>query len=218
MACLHLLRDQLGCCIYVSTGYGYPETERMIEYANSIVPVHRVESNRKLQNEAEGIPSGVVPIDWTAKGQMISGKKPVMLQSYLGCCFDNISWPIMQKAKELGVKKLVYGQRGQDARKAPIVGYGVVDGIERWHPIENWTTGEVMIFLAKKMEIPSHYYLKQTSLDCYDCTGFHDEAEDRIEWTRMHYPDFHEAYRARRLAINEAVRQSLHLEGFDYAL
>ena len=76
MACLHFLQD-LDCAIHVDTGFSYPETRRLVEYASSILPMHIVISNRHAQNEREGIPADVVPIDWTNLGQQITGPKLV---------------------------------------------------------------------------------------------------------------------------------------------
>lgn len=208
MACLHLMREQLDCAIYVDTGYAYPETEILVAYASTIVPVHRVMADRNGQNEREGIPSEIVPIDWTRSGQLVAGAKPVMIQSYLGCCWDNISWPLIARAKELGVTTLVVGQRQEDARKAPVGMVSTIEGMERLQPINDWSTADVLAYLATKMEIPPHYALKHSSLDCYDCPAYRLSTMDRVEWTRLNYPYFHAEREARRVVVDAALREA----------
>lgn len=205
MACLHLLRDSLDCAIYVDTGFSYPETLELVSYANSIVPVHIVKSERN----GEGLPSDIVPIDWTTLGQQIAGKKSVKVQSYLGCCYESISAPIIKKAQELGVTELVYGQRNDENRKAPSRDGDVVFGMIRRHPIENWTADEVVAYLATKMEIPAHYAIKHSSLDCYDCTAYRKDSTDRIEWMRAEHPDLYQRYASRATLLDSALKEAM---------
>lgn len=208
MACLHLMRDQLNCAIYIDTGFTYPETDDMVAYAATMISVHRVTSDRQGQNDREGIPAEIVPINWTRQGQAIAGPQPVMLQSYLGCCWDNISAPLWDTVKRLGVTTLVTGQRKEDTYKAPIRSFGMFEGVTRLHPIEDWTTQQVLDYLRTKMEIPPHYALQHSSLDCYDCTGFSRESQDRIAWTKSTHPDKYVAYLARQRAMESVIQDA----------
>ena len=210
MACLHLMLGDLDCAIYVDTGFAYPESRALVEYADTLVPVVVVKSERAAQNEAEGLPADVVPIDWTTLGQTLHVKQPYKIQSYLGCCYQNITEPIYRKAAELGATELVFGQRKEESRKSPARNGDVIFGITRLQPIEDWTTQQVLDFLATKMRVPEHYRLKHSSLDCYDCTGFRRDSSDRIEWMMMAHPDLYDAYFARRKQVDAAIRESLH--------
>jgi 3'-phosphoadenosine 5'-phosphosulfate sulfotransferase (PAPS reductase)/FAD synthetase len=208
MACLHLMRERLDCAIYVDTGYAYPETQKLVEYAASMLPVHVVHSDRAGQNEREGIPADVVPIDWTKLGQAITGPRAVMVQSYLGCCYENVSAPLLQKAQELGVTELVYGQRTEEHHKAPSRNGDVIAGIKRLHPIEDWTTAEVLDYLKTKMEVPPHYAIKHSSLDCYDCTAYRKDSADRVQWMRLAHPEYFERYSGRALALEATLQEA----------
>lgn len=203
------MRDVLECAIYVDTGFAYPETLALVEYARTILPVHTVSSDRAGQNKREGIPSDVVPIDWTNLGQSLTDNKPVRVQSYLGCCYENISAPLWKKAKELGVTELVYGQRTQEGHKSPARDGVVIDGIKRRHPIEGWTDAGVLDYLASKMDVPAHFHIKHSSLDCYDCTAFRRVSSDRVTWTRAKHPKFYRAYRERSSALEGALLEAL---------
>lgn len=209
MACLFLMRDSLDFAIYVDSGYAYPETTAMVDIARSMLPVHVVKTDRKAQNEREGIPSDVVPIDWTSFGQSVSSVKPIKVQGYLGCCVENLSAPLLKAAIDLGVTELVYGERFDEAHKSTAKDGDVVCGIKRLHPIETWSSAEVVTYLAAKMDVPEHFSIKHSSLDCYDCTAFRKDSADRVEWTREKYPDFYAAYSVRADALSGALKQAM---------
>jgi phosphoadenosine phosphosulfate reductase len=210
MACLHLLKDDLDCAIYVDTGFTYPETRAMVNYAAGFVTMHIVQTDRAGQNAMVGIPSDVVPIDWTFLGQTFTAPKPAMIQSYLQCCWENISKPLYEKAKALGVTELYYGQRAEEAHRAPAHDGDALDGITRRHPIADWTALEVFEFLERHMAVPDHYYaIKHSSLDCYDCTAYARESQDRIAWTKEKYPTLYTAYHQRREAIDQAILEAV---------
>ncbi len=211
MACLHLMKDQLDCAIYVDTGYSYPETRQMVEYAKTFLPVHVIGTDRKGQNAHWGIPADVVPVNWTLPGQHVTTTKPVMVQSYMQCCWENISGPLLNAAIRLGVTELVTGQRNDEGHKALIRNGDVHDGITRVHPIEDWSTAKVLDYLDQVMPlVPPHYVLNHSSLDCYDCPAFAHETTDRVAWTAQHYPAFHVEHQARSQAIHQALQEATH--------
>jgi phosphoadenosine phosphosulfate reductase len=209
MACLHLMKDSLDLAIYVDTGKSYPETQRLVEYASTLVRMVIVKTDRDRQNVEQGIPSDVVPVDWTAFGQEVAGKKSVTIQGYLNCCFSNLCEPLTRKAKELGVTEIVYGQRDEEGYKSPSRNGSISDGMVRIHPIEDWTAEEVLAYLSTKMDVPAHYRIKHSSLDCYDCTAFRKDSKDRVDWTKEAHPDLYAEYLARVELLNAALKESL---------
>lgn len=209
MACLHLLRDELDCAIYVDTGYAYPETRDLVNYAAGLVTMYVVQSDRDGQNAREGLPSDVVPVEWTVLGQRFTSPKPVTIQPSLTCCYENLSLPLLRKAKALGVTELVYGQRMEELYKAPSSHLEVIDGITRLHPIEDWTTQQVMDYLATKMTVPSHYTITRSSLDCYDCPAYVRVSRDLVAWTKDRYPERYAAYAVRANAVTECLHLAL---------
>ena len=113
-ACLWLNEYRLDkiLVIWVNTGKNYPELLEQIKLAQSLCPNFvEVKTDRDSQNEKEGLPSDVVPIDWTSFGQEMTGKKEVKIQSYLGCCYENLSKHINETVKTYGIKRLITGQR-----------------------------------------------------------------------------------------------------------
>jgi phosphoadenosine phosphosulfate reductase len=86
----------------------------------------------------------------------------------------------------------------------------VVDGIVRLHPIEDWSDQDVLDYLTTKMDVPPHYTIKHSSLDCYDCPAYTSESKDRLQWTKAHYPEFYTAYAVRLAAIDGALLEALN--------
>lgn len=209
MACLHLLQHELACAVYVDTGYSYPETWKMVEYAQALIPVHVVSSDRQGQNAACGIPADLVPVEWTILGQAMHEKKPYAVQSFLSCCYENIALPAFSFAKSIGATHLVLGQRNDESYTATAKDGDRVDGIVRVHPLERWTAEQVLAYLGERMDVPPHYALTHSSLDCYDCSAYLPDTKDLWDWTEHHHPQFYARRRERRSAVIAAVHRTL---------
>lgn len=208
-ACLYLLLETLDCAIFVDTGFAYPDTIEQVNRAAAMLPMHIVQSHRREQNDREGLPSDVVPVEWTAHGQAMTMKKPVTIQSQFQCCYENLARPLLDKAHALGVTELVYGQRHDETHRSLSRDGERVEGIVRLHPIETWTRQQVLDYLASRMPIPEQFSLQHTSLDCYDCTGFSRASQDRIAWTKVRYPERYAAYAHRANALTSALQEAL---------
>lgn len=209
LACLFLMKDELDCAIYVDTGYSYPETHEVIDLAKKFITVHTVNVNRDANFVQHGIPSDVVPVEWTATGQAMTGQKPYMIQASLQCCFDNLSRPLLEKAKSLGATHIVYGQRNEETHKSPSRNGTVFEGMTRIHPIESWSRDDVMAFLAKRIDIPAHFHLTRSSLDCYDCPAYRSVSRDLHAWTEEAHPEFYAAYSQNYNAVLHAIEAAI---------
>jgi 3'-phosphoadenosine 5'-phosphosulfate sulfotransferase (PAPS reductase)/FAD synthetase len=214
LACLLLHKEQLNdiTVFWVNTGKAYPETLRVIDYAKSISPNFiEIETNQNFQNECNGLPSDVVPVNWTVFGQQLTGKKDVAIQSYLQCCYENKSKPLNDFAKSIGITHMIRGQRNSDSHKSTAKHHDLVDGITYLHPIENWTTVSVIEFIEKHMELPKHFYLGHTSLDCFDCTAYQKDTKDVSLYREKHHPELHKQYLARKEKLDSAIREALEI-------
>lgn len=215
MACMYLLRDQglldATEVIWVNTGKYYPELLETIERARSLCQrFTEVRTDRDAQNAAEGVPADVVPINFTRYGMRSTGRfSEHMVQPYLACCFQNIGGPLHLKALELGVTHLVRGQRLEEQFKSPARDGMTVEGLIYLQPIENWSHSQVMDYLQTRMEIPAHYSLKHSSMDCYDCTAFLTESADRVQFTKKHHPALYAEFSERLGTVKAAMREGL---------
>lgn len=210
MACLFLNRyraEQI-TVFWVNTGKSYPETIKMVELAKSMFPNFiEVISDRESQNSIEGLPSDIVPINLTRLGFMVTGEKETMIQSYIGCCFENIGLKLQEAALAYGMTHLIRGQRNDESHKSTARDGDLVNGLIYLQPIENWTKDEVFAYLSEFMEIPAHFSIGHSSLDCYDCTAYVKESEDRIEYTKKTHPVFFDEYENRMDKVKKALNQ-----------
>lgn len=214
LACLLLNKDRLSeiTVFFVNTGKAYPETMHLVEYAKSISPNFvEIETNQQFQNEQNGIPADVVPVNWTVFGQSQTCQKPIKVQSYFQCCFENIAAPLHNAAKEHGITHLIRGQRLDESHKSTSKNGDEVDGIVHLHPIEHWSTLNVLDFIARNMEIPAHFNLGHTSLDCFDCTAYQKETKDVSSYRELKHPELNKQYLARKEQLDSVLREALEI-------
>lgn len=210
-ACLWLNADRLHeiAVIWVNPGKGLPEQLASIERARAMCRhFYEVKTDRDAQNALYGLPADVVPVNWTALGQMVSGPKPVMVQSYLDCCLENIMRPIHAKALELGVQEVICGQRNDEAMKSPAQDGQIVDGLVRRFPLAAWSKADVMAYLEARMEVPEHFYFDHSSLDCFDCTAYTRHSRDKHEYMRRRHPNLYAIYAAKAAALTKALNEA----------
>lgn len=211
-ACLWLNKDKLSeiVVLWVNTGKNYPEMLATIKKARAMCP-NFVELivDRDGQNAHHGLPSDVVPINWTRLGQSVTVEKPVMVQSYINCCHENIGANLHKYCKDHGITHLIRGQRNDEGHKSSARNGTVIDGVEYVQPIEEWTAQEVLDFVAAHMPIPDHFAFKHSSMDCYDCTAFAADSKDRIEYTKAYHPTMYAAYETRNQALKGALSESM---------
>jgi len=200
LACWYLTKPTM--VLWVNTGKAYPETRKIVDMvANEAEIFIEVLTDQESQNQREGIPSDVVPIAWTRLGQLVTSSKPYAVQSYLQCCFENLSLPLHEAAKKHGVTTLIRGQRNDESHRGTARHGDVVDGIRYEHPIETWTSSDVLGYLQAYIKIPEHFKIGHSSLDCYDCTAFSKHSADRVEWMKVKHPDFYLKYMERMTAL-----------------
>ena len=211
-ACLWMNKARLHeiTVIWINTGKNYPEMLATIDKAKALCPNFvEVLVDRDGQNAYNGLPSDVVPINWTRHGQEITSKKPVMVQSYIQCCAENIGMNLQEYCKIHGITHLIRGQRNDENHKSSARHGSIIEGIVYEQPIENWTSQQVLDYVATFMDLPNHFKFKHSSMDCFDCTAFTRESKDRIEYTKKHHPDLHKIYDERKQLLQSALIESL---------
>ena len=196
LACWYFCKHRNPIVFWVNTGKAYPETLELIKEVKAQTSNFvEITADQQANIDEHGIPSDVVPINWTTLGMQITGLKNIKIQSYLGCCFENISNPLIKTAKEYGITQLIRGQRNDEGHKSPARNGSLVLGIEYLQPIENWTKAEVLAYLLEQRgSLPKHFDIEHSSLDCYDCTGFAKKSKDRVAYTKKHHPELYLKY------------------------
>ncbi len=213
MSCLYLLKNELKniTVLWANTGKYYPELLETVSKAKKLCPNWKeIKTDRDSQWKANGLPSDLVPIDHTLLGQRISSKKKVTIQSYLQCRWENISAPLWEETKRLGATLVIRGQRADETHKSDSVNGFIHENVSFWHPIEDWTKEKVLDYLKEQMgELPKHYELEHSSMDCYDCTAFAEHSHDRAEYTKNHYPDLYKDYQEKIRKVHSAIAVSM---------
>jgi len=215
LACWYLSKHLNPVVLWVNTGKGYPETLEIVnEIRSQALNFVEIKSDQQKQIDEWGLPSDIVPINFTNLGMTLTGNKQTKVQSYLGCCFENITNPIMQKCKEIGITELIRGQRLDEGHKSTAVDGTVVDGVKFLQPIETWSKQQVFDYLLEQRgSLPEHYSIEHSSLDCYDCTAFLEHSADRVAWTKQRHPDLYEIYAKRMDALKMTLQPSLKAMG-----
>lgn len=211
-ACLWLNAARLNdiVVLWVNTGKNYPEMLDSIARAKEICPNFvEIIVDRDGQNAYHGLPADVVPINWTRAGQVVTGAKPVMVQSYLDCCLENIAMSVHRYCHAHGITRLIRGQRTAEGHKSAARDGDEVDGIVYEQPIDDWTSGQVLDFVSQHMPLPDHFRFKHSSMDCYDCTAFTADSKDRVDYMKEFHPVLFAAYDKRKTALNNALTDAL---------
>lgn len=218
MACLLLHEPELADIhvIWANTGRYFPEALAFVEQARARCPNwYEVRSDRQAQWAANGLPSDIVPIDHTTLGQFLTRPKAVKVQSYLGCCYENITAPLVTKTRELGCTIVIRGQRLEEAHRAP---EGHIGEFAFEHSIRDWTAAEVLAYLRERITVPEHFALEHSSMDCFDCTAFAAQSHDRAEYMRHRHPAMYAEYRTRLGELTATFRAPLAAyEAIDHA-
>lgn len=217
LACLYMLQEWWDkiTVIWVNTGASFPEMTAHMEKVKSLVPhFFEMKSNQPSFIEFVGYPTDVVPVDYTSFGQALSGKKDIMLSSYIDCCAANIWRPGMDAVHAMGATLVVRGQKLADAKRSPVKSGDVIDGIEYFFPIEAWTDEQVMTYLMdKELAQDIRFKLKASSLDCWNCTAFSGEHHDKLEYMKQNHPELHKQYMRKLHEISAVVHSEMqHLE------
>lgn len=211
-ACLWLNKFDLDniAVIWIDTGKNFPEILESVKKAEKICPNFvRVHVDKKGQNDFHGMPSDIVPINWTLTAQITLEEKPIKIQSYLNCCYENISLSMTKFCHMHGITELINGQRNSDKQKSSSRNGNIVDGIKRIQPLDDWTESEVFDFLAQNMEIPEHFKFKHTSMDCYDCTAYRRDTKDIKIYMKKNYPVLFAEYAEKKLLVDAAILEAM---------
>ena len=181
-ACLWLLEefwDQMDV-VWVNPGNPYPETLRYMERISKLVPRFKVVLGKQPQDIAQhGWPADVVPMEATQIGQQMTGDTGPRLRPFWECCWNNMWGPMLEEVTRGGYDGIIRGQKLADSLKGPLRTGSQVDGVEYFHPLEDWTDEQVKKFLGDRL--PDSYKRGlPSSLDCMDCTAYAKENAGRI--------------------------------------
>jgi 3'-phosphoadenosine 5'-phosphosulfate sulfotransferase (PAPS reductase)/FAD synthetase len=185
LACLLLLRDMDDLTVLtVVTDGVYSSTLDYLEKIHAAFPsLHYVTRHSYRRISEYGHPVDVVPLRWTAVGQLARGKKDVRYQDAYSCCNRGFWEPLDQASRELGATVIYRGQRHEDRLRAPVLDGHVDRGVELRFPLADWTRQRVFQYVeeqAPELMPPGDDQNEATSRDCWDCTAYLQDNHQRI--------------------------------------
>lgn len=210
MACLFLLRpwwDKI-TVLFVNTGDAFPEMLDFMRGIRAMVPrFYEVIGDVRGYIEKFGLPSDIVPVNYSHIGQSVTRARKTKINAYLQCCSDNMWLPAQEALKELGATLVIRGQKKSDNHSSPIASGHVENGVEYLFPIEDWTDAAVFAFLAEQPDFkkPEFYDIKHSSLDCMSCTAYCADQKDKFQYMHKRHPRRYEQVLQNLTAIKAAI-------------
>ena len=193
IACLKLVKEYLDrtIVVWVNTGANFPEIVEYMEEVKSYVPMFlEIKTNQPEVIKAKGYPVDVLPINYSELGQTCTSNKSIKLRSYFDCCAENFWLPCNDKMKELGVTGIIRGQRLSESHKSPVKSGDVLNGIEYFFPIENWSKDRVFEYLkSEDVELDERLKMSHSSLDCWNCTAYLNDSQERMQYVKNRHPE-----------------------------
>lgn len=171
--------------MWCDSGAAYQGTHELMKKVREMVPHFRtVHGNQPQVIQQFGYPVDVVPVKYSAQGEMMFGPQPVRFQSYFDCCRRSLWEPMQNACVAMGIDTIFRGQRSDEARKAPIPdGYTDPLGIKYKFPLASWTKDQVFEYVRKECPdlLLDYYKTEPTSRDCWSCTAFRDDNVERVK-------------------------------------
>lgn len=209
-AILHMHRDRLDeiLVVWANAGAPYPGVLEEMQALGATLPHFLiVNGDQPAQHERAGFPVDVLPISYSPIGRhLVKTAQPYRLQSAFDCCAQNLWEPMHRAMVERKITTIIRGQRrGEDYSNSFVTHGSVINGVRYLLPLEDWSADQVMDYLRDNdVPVPAHYDSESTSRDCWNCTAYLSENQERI----AHLPapmraQVHERLRVISSAIEE---------------
>ncbi len=169
--------------VWANPGNPYPETLEYMEQISKRVPrFYSVLGNQPNDIAVNGWPSDIIPITMSSFAPFMGVSSPLRLRPFYDCCAANMWGPLANEVKQGNYTGVIRGQKLVDCLKNPMPSGTVVDGVEYFYPINDWTDVQVMEFLQGNNALPASYARGlKSSLDCMNCTAYVFENPGRIQ-------------------------------------
>ncbi len=202
--------------LWVNSGDVFPETVKQMEAMKTQFNFIEVNANQPDDIKAFGYPADVQSAWSSVIGKSFRGTEEVF-QSPLECCAKNLWKPAHAVIKQLGATMVVTGQRSEDKNLSQVKSREVLDGIEYFYPIEQWSRDEVLDFLKLEgVELPDNYKTMDTSLDCMHCTAFINKS--KVEYLKRNHVKAYEIVSKQISLIIESAESELRILREHYGL
>ncbi len=210
LACLYLLRDHLHrlTVYFHDTGDTMPETRAIITEVRGMCPnfVH-LQSDVRGWIARYGLPTDLLP--YSEHGLAVqSGESGAKLVTRYHCCYINLMWPLWNRIKEDCNTLCIRGTKKCDVPHPPTRSGEVHEGVELWHPIDDWSHGDVQAYLISVGAPRSRIYDHMTNApECARCPAWWNEG--RAKYLREFHPALFADYAADLRVIAREIEAPL---------
>tara|TARA_R110000868_G_scaffold238912_3_gene493431 strand:- start:4410 stop:5156 length:747 start_codon:yes stop_codon:yes gene_type:complete len=213
VAALFLLRpywDQM-VVYFCNSGDMKPELTSVVARLSTMLSRFVVVPGRVFSTHQEfGLPSDLVPFTSSYASHVHNAGSTLLLQDRVSCCFRSIMAPLHERMLHDSITMIIRGQKNNDVLKGCFKSGDVVDGIEFFYPVENWTDDECFDFCNHHgFDMRSVYSTGiPHSGDCITCTAW--LGEDRAHYVRKHAPEKFNQYQSNIRKIGAAIAPVLN--------
>ncbi len=212
LAVVHLLREYLDdiTLYHLDTGDMLPEMRDSVSYVQAFAPHFvRVETRVSDWIAVHGLPTDLLPFHSHVIGRL-GGQATARLVGRYDCCYANLMWPLFERVMNDGHTLLIRGVKRVDTPRLPAQSGEIVDGVELWYPLLDWTHEQVFAYLKEHdVPLPRVYDYVTNSPECARCSAWWGEG--RAAYLKKYHPELWAEYDARLQVIIDAVAPSLAL-------
>lgn len=173
---------------WLNTGDPFPETEAFVREVAAGLP-HFVEVAGRVNAVIAqfGPPADLIGAEASETAWAANIGRGQVLQDRAACCLRSKMLPLHQRMIEDGITLIVRGQKAVDEVRGPLSSGDAVEGVEVYHPIEDWTDADVMAWLIDRSVMPPLYGEGvQRSGDCMRCSAW--LGDRRAAYLAQHHP------------------------------
>lgn len=211
LALVYLLRPHLDrvTIYHMDTGDLLPEIKEAVAHVESFAPHFvRIQGHVQSWHHLYGRPTDLLPYTTHEVGKL-AGQGGIPLVPRYTCCFANLMSPIWERLKADGITLVIRGTKRADLAKLPAQSGTIADGIEIWHPIEDWSHERVFAYLRSvQAPIPRLYDHMTNAPECARCTAWW--GEKRASYLKQFYPELYTDYMAGLRAVTGEIIESVN--------
>jgi len=154
--------------LFVNTGFTFPHMLHSVRSLGAKFHLEEIEVDLMRSWTDHGFPASVLPVDHAIGFGL--HKHPKM-QPWLQCCHLNRTLPLLEfMNSQQKPTAFLHGQKRCDRAPGLSPGNLVIEGVEIFSPLWDWSDDEVRRFiLERELPLPSHYDEVDDSLDCWCC-------------------------------------------------
>jgi 3'-phosphoadenosine 5'-phosphosulfate sulfotransferase (PAPS reductase)/FAD synthetase len=211
LACVYLLRPHLDriTLYHNDTGDLLPEMRETVEHVRGFAPnfVH-MQGDVMGWQERNGLPTDLLPYSAHDVGRMV-GQPGARLTTRYACCYTNLMHPLWERIKADGITLLIRGTKTVDLKRLPTRSGDMAEGVEIWHPIEDWSHERVFAYLRSvKAPLPRIYERSINSPECARCSAWW--GEKRAAYLKEYHPELFTEYAARLRIVTGEIIESVN--------